>query len=47
MSKYYCNLYWHNVLLLIHLNDYLYILSDQKVVVVNENDWERVNSLSF
>jgi uncharacterized secreted protein with C-terminal beta-propeller domain len=31
----------------VYINDYLYILSDQKVVVINENDWERVKEMSF
>jgi len=29
----------------IYLDDYMYIISDEKIVVINENDWQEVNSL--
>ncbi|MFA4930755.1 MAG: beta-propeller domain-containing protein [Patescibacteria group bacterium] len=31
----------------VYINDYLYIISDQKIVVLDENTWERVKELSF
>ncbi|MFQ6050053.1 MAG: beta-propeller domain-containing protein, partial [Candidatus Paceibacterales bacterium] len=31
----------------IYLNDYLYIIGDDKLVVLNEVDWERVNEVEF
>lgn len=31
----------------IYLNDYLYIIGDDQIVVLNEVDWEEVNSLDF
>ncbi|MFH1657465.1 MAG: beta-propeller domain-containing protein [bacterium] len=31
----------------VYINDYLYIISDSKISVLNEKDWERVNELSF
>jgi inhibitor of cysteine peptidase len=31
----------------LYINNYLYILSPDKIVVINEADWETVNSLSF
>jgi len=31
----------------IYINDYLYIIGDDKIVVLNENDWERVNEMKF
>ncbi|MDP2932948.1 MAG: beta-propeller domain-containing protein [bacterium] len=31
----------------VYVNDYLYVLGDDKIVVVNEKDWERVNELKF
>ena len=31
----------------IYINDYMYIVGDDKVVVLNEADWEKVNELSF
>lgn len=31
----------------IYLDDYLYILADNELVVLNENNWERVNGLKF
>ena len=31
----------------IYINDYMYIVGDNKVVVLNESDWERVNELTF
>jgi uncharacterized secreted protein with C-terminal beta-propeller domain len=29
----------------IYLDDYMYIVSEEKIVVINENDWQEVNSL--
>lgn len=31
----------------IYINDYLYIIGDTEIVVLNENDWEEVNSLEL
>ena len=31
----------------IYINDYMYIVGDDKVVVLNESDWEKVNELSL
>jgi uncharacterized secreted protein with C-terminal beta-propeller domain len=31
----------------LYLNDYLYIVGEDKIVVLNEKDWERVNELSL
>lgn len=31
----------------VYIGDYLYVLGDDKIVVVNEKDWERVNELKF
>ncbi len=31
----------------IYINDYLYIISDDKIVVLNENGWEEVNDLDL
>ncbi len=31
----------------VYMNDFLYILGDNKVVVLNENNWEEVNQLTF
>ncbi len=31
----------------LYINDYLYILADNKIVVVNENDWQSVNQLEL
>ncbi len=31
----------------LYLDDYLYILGDQKLVVLNENDWNRINQLDL
>lgn len=31
----------------LYLNDYLYIVSDQKITVLNEKDWEKVNELGL
>jgi uncharacterized secreted protein with C-terminal beta-propeller domain len=31
----------------VYINDYLYIVGDQKVVVLNESDWTTVNELNF
>jgi len=31
----------------IYLNDYLYIIGDNQIVVLNEFDWTRVNELSL
>jgi len=31
----------------LYINDYLYIIGQDKIVVLNESDWERVNELSF
>lgn len=31
----------------IYINDYLYIIGDDKVSVLNEKDWEKVNELEF
>jgi uncharacterized secreted protein with C-terminal beta-propeller domain len=31
----------------VYLNDYLYILGSSKMVVYNENNWERIKELSF
>ncbi len=31
----------------IYINDYLYIIGDDKIIVLNEKDWERVNELEF
>ena len=31
----------------LYLNDYLYIVGDNQIVVLNENDWERVKALDF
>ncbi len=31
----------------IYINDYLYIIGDDKIVVLNEKDWERVNEMKF
>jgi uncharacterized secreted protein with C-terminal beta-propeller domain len=36
-----------NVKRAIYINDYLYILSDSKIVVVEENNFERVKELEF
>jgi len=29
------------------INDYLYIIGDDKITVINEIDWEKVNELIF
>ena len=29
------------------INDYLYVVGDDKMVVLNENDWTRVNELNY
>jgi len=29
------------------INDYLYIVGENKIVVLNETDWETVNELVF
>jgi len=31
----------------IYINDYMYIIGDNKIVVLNEEDWEQVNQLEF
>lgn len=31
----------------IYLDDYMYIIGGQEIVVINENDWQEVNSLTF
>jgi len=31
----------------IYLNDYLYIIGEQKIVVLNELNWEKINELNF
>ena len=31
----------------IYINDYLYIIGDNKITVLNEIDWEKVNELEF
>lgn len=31
----------------IYINDYLYIIGDNKIVTLNETNWERVNELEF
>lgn len=31
----------------LYINDYLYIIGNDKIVVLNENDWERVNQLEL
>lgn len=31
----------------IYINDYLYIIGDNKIIVLNELDWEKVNTLEF
>ena len=31
----------------IYLDDFLYIIGDSKIVVLNENDWSQVSELSF
>lgn len=31
----------------IYINDYLYIIGDEKITVLNESDWEKVNELEF
>jgi uncharacterized secreted protein with C-terminal beta-propeller domain len=31
----------------IYLDDYLYIIGEDKIVVLNELDWTRVNELTF
>ena len=31
----------------IFINDYLYVIGDLKIVVLNENDWSQVNELNF
>ena len=31
----------------IYINDYLYIIGDDKIAVLNEIDWEKVNELEF
>ena len=31
----------------IYINDYLYIISDEEISVLNEKDWERVNELDI
>lgn len=31
----------------LYINDYLYIIGDSKIVVLNESDWEKVNELEF
>jgi uncharacterized secreted protein with C-terminal beta-propeller domain len=31
----------------IYLDDYMYIVSDEKILVINENDWQEVNSLTL
>ena len=36
-----------NVRRAIYINDYLYIIGDDKIVVLNEADWEKVNELIF
>ena len=31
----------------IYLDDYLYVIGDNKIVVLNEIDWKEVNKLEF
>lgn len=31
----------------IYINDYLYLVGDRELIVLNENDWEQVNKLEF
>jgi uncharacterized secreted protein with C-terminal beta-propeller domain len=31
----------------IYINDYLYIIGDNKIVVLNELNWEKINELEF
>jgi uncharacterized secreted protein with C-terminal beta-propeller domain len=31
----------------IYINDYLYIIGDNKIVVLNELNWEKINALEF
>jgi len=31
----------------IYLDDYLYIIGDNKIIVLDENTWEKVNELEF
>jgi len=31
----------------IYINDYLYIVGDDKIVVLNESDWTKTNELEF
>lgn len=31
----------------IYINDYLYIVGEKEIVVLNENSWERVNSIEY
>ena len=31
----------------VYLDDYLYIIGDDKIRVFNENDWQEVNSLNL
>ena len=31
----------------IYINDYMYIVGDDKIVILNETDWETVNQLSY
>ncbi|MEM2121435.1 MAG: hypothetical protein QXU20_02125 [Candidatus Woesearchaeota archaeon] len=37
----------NNVRRAVYINDYLYILSDEKIVVVDENTFDRVKELEF
>jgi uncharacterized secreted protein with C-terminal beta-propeller domain len=37
----------NNVKRAIYINDYMYILTDSKIVVVNENTWQRVKELEL
>ncbi|MEM5766461.1 MAG: hypothetical protein QW423_02410 [Candidatus Aenigmatarchaeota archaeon] len=31
----------------VYIRDYLYIIGDDKIVVLDETDWERVNEIEF
>jgi uncharacterized secreted protein with C-terminal beta-propeller domain len=31
----------------LYINDYLYIIGDNQITVLNENDWEKVNELEL
>ena len=31
----------------VYINDYMYIVGDDKLVVLNENDWTEINSLRY